>query len=168
MSHTIQCYMKVKGEIQGEINKDAASPGSLGLEHLIKQLDIIPIQNGSHLISSPQSHQGSMPSGNLIHSPLSVIVPLGRFIPLFYNALEKKEKLEITILFLRTNSSGKQEIYWEIKLENAYTLAIDFNYPTSLMEANVHLTFSYRTIKCNHKSGNTMSSISIETLDVSE
>jgi len=112
----------------------------------------------SHNVTIPRDPLSGQPSGQRVHSPLTITKLLDKASPLLMAALVDGETLStVEIRKYRTNALGKLEWFYTVKLEDAIVIDINPDAPHAFgeFEKDVapleHVSFSYRKIVWTHE-----------------
>ncbi len=158
-------YMSIEGSSQGPITQGAFTEESVGNIWQEGHEDEILVQAFRHEVQIPRDPQSGQPSGQRVHQPLTVTKVFDKASPLLYNALCSGELLtKVEIKWFRTSSTGRQEHYFTVLLEDAIIVDIAGYMPNCQDPANANFThledisFSYRMITWNHEVGGTSGS----------
>ena len=107
-------YLSVKGEIQGDLTGEST-----------KNQTKIPILGFSYGVVSPRDPASGLPTGRRQHKPLTVFKEWGVISPQLFRALVDNENLiSVIIDEARTDPTGKEVVYMEIRLTNATVMEI--------------------------------------------
>ncbi len=158
-------YMTIEGTSQGNITSGAFTEDSVGNIWQEGHEDEILVQAFKHSVMIPRDPQSGQPSGQRVHKPLTVTKIFDKASPLLFNALCSGEVLTtVEIKWYRTSTSGTQEHYFTIKMEDAVIVDVQGHMPNCQDPANSHFThledvsFSYRKITWNHEVAGTSGS----------
>lgn len=141
----LHAYMKILGEIQGEIR------GSIKLNGREDMLMVIACE---HEVISPRDAASGLPTGKRQHKPITITKEIDQASPLLMNAMVNNENLtEVELQFWRPLKRGIEIPYYEIKLTNAAISGIhlemlDKNYPENMAHGvNEQISFCYQKIE---------------------
>jgi type VI secretion system secreted protein Hcp len=125
----------------------------------------ILVQAFNHTVTVPTDVQSGQPTGQRMHQPLTITKVFDKSSPLLYVALSTGERLTKCLLkFYRTSTSGTQEHYFTVQLEDAIITNIDAYMPNCQDPNSAHFThledvsFTYRQITWNHEIAGTSGS----------
>jgi len=151
------CYISIHGSTQGNITQGAFTADSVGNIYVEGHEDEILVQAVNHGVGVPTDPQSGQPTGQRVHSPLTVTCALNKATPLIFNTVVTGEKLLTVVLkWYRTSVDGKQEHFFTYELEDAIATDLSVNMPHSQNESSsnytqfVDITFSYRKITLDH------------------
>ena len=122
VSHADTYYLSVVGQKQGQIKGSVTIKG---------RENSILVSELSHSIVSPRDPQSGLPTGQRMHKPFVVTMPLDKASPLLFQALCTNENLtQVTLKEWNpaTNAAtgvGSEVQAWTIKLANASISSID-------------------------------------------
>jgi type VI secretion system secreted protein Hcp len=158
-------YLTIEGVTQGAITEGAFTEASVGNIYQEGHEKEILIQGFAHELAVPTDVQSGQPTGQRMHKPLSVLKVFDKSSPLLYTALATGEKLSSCLLkWFRTSSSGTQEHYFTIELEDAIVTQIRASMDNCQDPAKSHFThleevaFTYRKIIWTHEAAGTSGS----------
>ena len=150
-------YMTVIGKKQALMTSGAFTQESIGNSWQEGHEDESIIKGYSHNVTIPRDPLSGQPSGQRVHSPLSVTKLLDKASPLLMSALVDGETLkQVIIRKYRTNADGKLELFYTVELEDAIVIDINPDAPHVFGESEKdvapleHVSFSYRKIKWTH------------------
>jgi type VI secretion system secreted protein Hcp len=148
----LNAYLKVKGQIQGEIKGSVTQKGREGS---------IMVIAASHDIISPRDPASGVSIGKRSHKPFVITKELDKSSPLLYSMLVNNEGItEWELQFWQPNSTGGETNYYTVRLTNANVASIGFRMPNSrdpeLMKRVEYedLAFVYRKIQWVWTEGN--------------
>ncbi len=137
-------HLWLEGENQGPI---AGSVDQVGRE------DSILVQALEHEVYIPRDPQSGQPTGKRIHNALKITKVFDRSSPKLFQALTSGERMKhVTLKFYRIDSTGTEEHYYTIRLEEAIVVSIRPWIPNCLDPASEPLqhmedvSFTYRKI----------------------
>lgn len=136
----IPAYMSIEGENQGEISSGALSEDSVGTVAQEGHEDEIMIQAFQHSVPRGTSEQNGQITSMPAMKPMKVTKMIDKASPLLHNALTSGEQLTITINWYRISSSGEEELYYTMELENAVLVDIETILPSVGDPALSHLS----------------------------
>lgn len=155
-------YLSITGKKQKEISMGCSSAESIGNKWQEDHQDEIMVQAFKHNIHLPTDPQSGQPSGQRVHGPITITKTFDKSSPLLYNALASGEIMtSCEIKWYRTSSTGLEENYFIVKLEDAIIVDIQSYMPNCQDTSQAHLThmedvsISYRKITWNHAISNT-------------
>jgi len=151
-------YMSINGQKQGLITSGAFTQESIGNSWQEGHENESIIKGYSHNVTIPRDPLSGQPSGQRVHSPLTITKLLDKASPLLMAALVDGETLStVEIRKYRTNALGKLEWFYTVKLEDAIVIDINPDAPHAFgeFEKDVapleHVSFSYRKIVWTHE-----------------
>ncbi|AHE72493.1 Hcp family type VI secretion system effector [Enterobacter ludwigii] len=157
------CYIRIDGEKQGLITKDAFTADSVGNIFVEGHADEMLVQEVKHVVTVPTDPQSGQPSGQRVHKPLKFTVALNKAVPLLYQALCDGEMLkQVELNWFRTAVDGKQEHFFTTNLEDATIVDINLQMPhcqdpdKSDYTQLVEVSLAYRKIGWTHDKSKTM------------
>jgi type VI secretion system secreted protein Hcp len=155
-------YLSIEGATQGNITEGAFTEDSVGNVYQEGHENEILVEAFSHTVTVPTDPQSGQPTGQRVHKPLTITKVFDKSSPMLYTALASGERLpKCEIKWWRTSSSGTQEHYFTIKLEDAIITNISARMPNCQDPSQAHFThsedvsFSYRKITWTHEVGST-------------
>ena len=158
-------YLTVDGTTQGPITSGAFTEASVGNIYQEGHEDEILIQAFDHKVTVPTDVQSGQPTGQRRHEPLNITKVFDKSSPLLYTALATGERLtKCQLKFFRTSTSGTQEHYFTIELEDAIITKIRPYMENCQDPSKAHFThleevsFTYRKITWNHEAAGTSGS----------
>jgi type VI secretion system secreted protein Hcp len=102
-------FLSVKGQKQGDFK------GETG-----KNLTLIPILGFSYEVTVPRDPASGLPTGRRQHKPITVFKEWGVVSVQLFEALVTNETLTTVVIEeMRTDKSGKESVYMQIRLTNA-------------------------------------------------
>jgi type VI secretion system Hcp family effector len=116
-------FATIKGNKQGLISAGCSTFDSIGNKYQAGHEDEIMILSFEHEITR---------SMHVNHGPVAFIKPIDKSSPLLGIAISNNEKLDIIIKQYRTSSNGGVELFYSIKLTDAYLERIKVIYPHSI------------------------------------
>ncbi|MCP4745883.1 MAG: Hcp family type VI secretion system effector [Desulfobacteraceae bacterium] len=151
-------YLEIEGETQGAITENAFTEESVGNIYQSDHANEILVQAFDHECIVPTDVQSGQPTGQRLHKPLTITKIFDKSSPLLYVALSTGEKMKTCVLkFYRTSTTGTQEHYFTIALEDAIITHINAYMPNCQDPNMKHFThlekvaFSYRKISWTHE-----------------
>lgn len=158
-------FMRIEGSKQGLITQGAFTEASVGNIFVEGHEDEFIVQGFSHEIIIPRDPQSGQPTGQRVHQPLSITKVFDKSSPLIYEALTSGERLtKCEISWYRTSTSGTQEKYFSMTLEDAVIVAVKAHMPNCQDPSQAHFThledvsFTYRKISWTHEAAGTSGS----------
>jgi type VI secretion system secreted protein Hcp len=155
-------YLEIEGSTQGPITQGAFTEESVGNIYQEGHENEILVQAFAHEVTVPTDVQSGQPTGQRMHKPLTITKVFDKSSPLLYIALSTGERLTTCKLkFYRTSTSGTQEHYFTIELEDAIITKVQGYMPNCQDPAKSHFThledvsFTYRKITWTHEVGGT-------------
>jgi type VI secretion system secreted protein Hcp len=157
----LDLFMTVKGKKQGDISKEASTPGSIGQAarsdtKFHNKITVVGFDSG---IVVPRDMASGVATGTRNHQPVKLIKLFDRASPLLWQALANNELLEdINAEFYRTHPDGMPEpqLFFKIKWVNAtlvegkgyvpMTINPDFKFYQNMEE----WSFTYKAVKWEH------------------
>lgn len=141
----LNAYLKLKGQVQGEIKGSVTQRGRSG------KIAVIAV---NHAITSPRDPASGLPTGKRMHQPFTITKELDKSTPALYSALVNNENItEWELQFWRTSASGSEKQHYTVKLTNANIASIDFrmdnNRHPDLMRYSEYeiVSFTYQKIE---------------------
>lgn len=138
-------YLTLEGEQQGLISSGCLSLASVGNKAQIAHSDQIFIFTLAHTLTREQ---------NVNHHNVSIIKPIDKSSPLLAKAISENESLSCTFDFYRTDRTGCNERYYQIKLADAHIAEIDLHVPHNIHhegeEVQERISFTYKSISWEH------------------
>ena len=151
-------YISIQGKKQGLITSGAFTQESIGNSWQEGHENESIIKGYSHNVTIPRDPLSGQPSGQRVHSPLTVTKLLDKASPLLMAALVDGETLtDVELRKYRTNALGKLEWYYTVALKDAIVIDINPDAPHVFgeFEKDVapleHISFSYRKIVWTHE-----------------
>jgi type VI secretion system secreted protein Hcp len=121
-------YLKMTGLTHGPIRGGCAQQG---------HENAILVYGLQHQVEIPRDPRSGLPAGKRIYQPLVLTKQVDCATPIIQNACAIGEKLaEVVIEFYRITSSGMEELYFKIKLENAIIVSARIFKPLTFLEEN--------------------------------
>ena len=158
-------YLTLQGLKQGLITAGTFTQESVGNIYQEGHKDQILVQGFSHEIIVPRDPQSGQPTGQRVHKPMMISKVFDKSSPLIFSALTSGETLtECRLEWYRTSSSGTQEHYFTIELEDAIVVDVKSRMPNCQDPNLSHFThledvfFSYRKITWTHEVAGTSAS----------
>jgi type VI secretion system secreted protein Hcp len=150
-------YLTVEGEVQKKITDSAFTEKSVGNIYQEGHENEILVQEFRHELQVPVDPQSGQPSGSRVHKPMTITKVFDKSSPLLYQALVTGEKLiKCELKWYRTSTTGTQEHYFTMALEDAIITGIEAFMPNCQDPSQSHFThlekvsFSYRKISWDH------------------
>jgi len=154
----IPCYLTLSGANQGDMSAGAMSADSVGTMSKSDHENEIQIQAFKLEITVPKDPQSGQPTGRRIHKGVSFTKVLDKSSPMIMQAVATGEQIKKAIFkFYRTSSSGQQELYYTIELQEALVTDVSPWFPNSLEPANgpighmEDVSMSYKMITETHE-----------------
>ncbi len=151
-------YMTIEGELQGLITAGTFTEESVGNVYQEGHEDQILVEAFSHNVTLPRDPQSGQPSGQRVHGPVQITKVFDKSSPLLYAALTSGERMsKCKVDWYRTSSTGTQEHYFSIELEDAIVVDIKAHMPNCQDPGQAHFThledisFTYRKITWTHE-----------------
>ncbi|MGP0016230.1 Hcp family type VI secretion system effector [Pseudomonas sp.] len=151
-------YLSIVGATQGNITDGTFTMKSVGNIFQEGHEDQILVQAFEHQIIVPRDPQSGQPTGARVHKPLMITKVFDKSSPLIFEALTSGESLDKCRLeWFRTSSTGTQEHYFTIELEDAIIVDVVSKMPNCQDPDNAHFThtedvyFTYRKIIWTHE-----------------
>jgi type VI secretion system secreted protein Hcp len=136
----IPAYMTIEGENQGEISSGALSEDSVATYTQEGHEDEIMIYAFQHNVPRGTSEQNGQIASMPAMKPIEITKMIDKSSPLLHNALTSGEQLTVTINWYRISSSGEEEVYYVMEIEDAVLVDIQTVLP-SIGDPNMsHLT----------------------------
>jgi type VI secretion system secreted protein Hcp len=140
-------YLSVKAAKQGDLKGESG-----------KNKNKIPILGFSYGVQSPRDLASGQASGKRQHKPVTVFKEWGVISPQLFEALVNNENLTSVIIDeIRTDPTGKEAVYMEIRLTNATLMEITID-PQRLEDQPVwtdkeieQLSFIFQKIEIENK-----------------
>ncbi|KIH83159.1 Hcp family type VI secretion system effector [Pseudomonas batumici] len=158
-------YLTLQGLKQGLITAGTFTQDSVGNIYQEGHEDQILVQGFAHDITIPRDPQSGQPTGQRVHHPLMISKVFDKSSPLIFSALTSGETLtKCRLEWYRTSSSGTQEHYFTIELEDAIVVDVKSRMPNCQDPNQAHFThledvyFSYRKITWTHEVAGTSAS----------
>ena len=147
----LNAYLRLTGDIQGEINGSVTQAG---------REDSIMVIAFNHEVESPRNATSGLATGKRQHKPLIITKEIDKSTPLLMNALTNNENLsEVILQFWRPSRSGKEFQFYTIELTNARIVDIhqemlNNKYPENMQHAErEHISFVYQKITWTYEDG---------------
>ena len=147
-------FLKLKGQKSGNV---IGSVTQKGREGSIQVVDI------EHQVVSPRDPQSGLPTGQRMHKPMVLTMPLDKSGPILYNMLCTNENISDFVLNawapqLRAGSGVGTEVqYYTIRLTNANIAGIEHITKTDANGANpkayLQVSFTYQKIEWTWNDG---------------
>jgi len=108
---TTQIYAEIEGSKQGKIPGDSTNA---------KWKNAIEISGLSFGVSTPIDAASGQATGKHTHAPIVITKNISKNSPLLFQAAVTNENLKnVTFSFVSANSTGQQNVYYTINLQNA-------------------------------------------------
>ncbi|MBK6281297.1 MAG: Hcp family type VI secretion system effector [Draconibacterium sp.] len=147
----LNAYLKLKGQIQGNIKGSVTQAG---------REDSIMVIGFNHEVISPRDAASGMATGKRQHQPLIITKEIDKSSPLLMNALVNNENItEFTLRFWQPSRSGKELQFFTIQLLNATISDIrqemlNNKYPENMQhKEREHISFVYQKIIWTYEDG---------------
>jgi len=147
-------FVSIKGAKQGQFK------GETG-----KDLTKIPFLGFSYGVKSPHDAATGQASGKRQHKPLTIVKEWGVVSPQLFEALVTNEVLtSVIVQEMRTDKSGKEQVYMEIRLTDAFVSEIEIdperleNQPVWTDHEIERVSFVFRKIEIENKVSKTAAS----------
>jgi type VI secretion system secreted protein Hcp len=141
----LNAYMRLRGEIQGEIRGGVTQVG---------REDSILVIGYNHDVFSPRDARSGLPDEARQHAPLRITKEIDRSTPLLMAAWAQGERItEFELRFWQPSATGKEVQYYTIRLYDARIVGIrqemlNNRYPEyANHKEREHVTFVYREIE---------------------
>lgn len=109
-------FLSLTGKSQGKIEGSCEIQGNQGK---------ILVEASEHLIDIPCSPQTGLATGKRVHHPLIITKFIDKSSPKLMQALTSGEVLtEVQLEYVRIDASGKEAVYYTVKLTNAIIVSI--------------------------------------------
>jgi len=145
-------YLKLEGKNQGKIEGDCTQKGRE------KSILVYAID---HTVEIPRDNLTGLPTGQRIHKPFVVTKHVDPASPLLYQACTSGEQMKTWELdYYHINEKGQEELYFQVKLEDAIVVNIHHYKLNTLVEENKQfldmedVAFTYSKITWSHKTAN--------------
>lgn len=113
-------YMTIEGANQGDISSGAMSADSVGTLSVSSQENTIQIQEFELGVTIPTDPQSGQPTGRRMHHGATIVKYMDKASPMLLQAIATGEQLtKVAISFYRTSTTGSQEKYYTVELEEA-------------------------------------------------
>ena len=154
----IPCYLALNGAKQGDISSGATGADSVGTLSKSDHEDEIQVQAFKMNMTVPTDPQSGQPTGRRIHNGITFTKVMDKSSPMIMQALTTGEQIDnATFNFFRTSTSGTQEHYYTIELEQALVTDITTWFPNALQPENgpighmEDVSLSYKKITTTHE-----------------
>lgn len=161
----IPAYLTLSGDNQGDMSSGATGADSIGTLSKSDHENEIQVQAFKVNMTVPKDPQSGQPTGRRIHTGLTFTKVVDKSSPMLMQALATGEQIkDATFKFFRTSSSGTQEHYYTIELEEALITDITTWFPNALDPSNgpighmEDVTLSYKAINETHEVAGTSGS----------
>lgn len=155
-------FMTIEGANQGLITAGAFTEDSVGNIYVEGHEDEVLVEAFNHEVMLPRDPQSGQPTGQRVHQPLTITKVFDKSSPLLFQALTSGERLtKCAIKWYRTSSTGTQEHYFTIELEDAIIVDIKSHMPNCQDPGMAHFTHledvsvTYRRITWTHEASGT-------------
>ena len=145
-------YLTLEGKNQGKIEGDCTQKGRE------KTIIVFAVE---HEVEIPRDNLTGLPTGQRVHKPYKIVKRVDPASPLLYQACTSGEQMKTWQLdYYRINEKGQEELYYQVKLEDAIIVNIRHYKPDTLIESQKALpdmeevSFSYTKITWSHKTAN--------------
>jgi len=151
-------YMTIEGANQGDISSGAMSADSVGTLSVSSHEDTIQIQEFELGVAVPTDPQSGQPTGRRVHTGARVVKYMDKASPLILQAIATGEQLtKVKIEFYRTSTSGSQELYYTVEMEEATLVGLKPYFPNALDSDSANyahmeeLKMTYKKITVTHE-----------------
>ena len=151
-------YMKIEGANQGDMSSGATSADSIGTLSRSAMEDYITVQEFELNIEVPTDPQSGQPTGRRVHKGARFVKYLDKSSPMLLQAIATGEQItKLSMEFYRVNTSGEQEHYYTLELEEATLVKLTPHFPNCLDSDSAsyshmeELTLSYKKINVTHE-----------------
>ena len=151
------CFVSIEGEKQGKFKGEPAL-SKLGTEK-------ITVTNFNSAINVPHDAASGQVSGKRQYVPVVFIKELGEASPQLTAAVVQNEVLKSVLFeFVRTTATGKEEVFYTIKLTNAHIVTREMFTETSLARVPAatreleRIGLTFQKIEVEHVVGKTTAS----------
>jgi len=158
-------YMTIEAANQGKISDGCMSADSVGTLSVSSQEDTIQVQEFELDIEVPTDPQSGQPTGRRVHKGCRVVKYIDKSSPLLMQAIATGETMTaVDIMFYRTSTTGEQEHYYTVKLEDAILSTVKPYFPMALDPNSSNyshmeeLMFKYKKITETHEVAGTSGS----------
>lgn len=111
-------YMKLTGVRQGVIEGSCTENGKSGM---------LLVDSTENMVSFPTETHTGKPMGQRKHDPYQISLYPDKALPKLYTAVCTGEVIRsVEIQYYAVNSEGEQQLYYTVKMENAYISSVDF------------------------------------------
>ncbi len=145
-------YLTLEGKNQGKMEGDCTQKG---------REKTILVYATEHFVEIPRDSLTGLPTGQRIHKPFKITKRIDPSSPLLYQACTSGEQMKTWQLdYYHINDKGQEELYFQVKLENAIIVEIKSYKENVLIEEYKALpdmedvSFSYTKITWSHKTAN--------------
>ena len=161
----IPAYLTLSGANQGDMSSGATGADSIGTMSKSDHENEIQVQAFKLNMTVPKDPQSGQPTGRRIHTGVTFTKVLDKSSPMIMQALATGEQIKTaTFKFFRTSSSGEQEHYYTIELEEALITDVTPWFPNALDTSNAAIShmedvsLSYKKITETHEVAGTSGS----------
>lgn len=161
----IPAYLTLSGDNQGDMSSGASGADSIGTMSNANHENEIQVQAFRLNIYVPKDPQSGQPTGRRVHAGLTFTKVMDKSSPMIMQALATGEQIkDATFKFYRTSSSGEQEHYYTVELEEALITDVTPWFPNCLDTANGSIshmedvTMTYKKITETHEVAGTSGS----------
>lgn len=116
-------FLSILGKSQGLISAGCNTRESIGTKSQTSHVDEILVYGMQHLMTRQQ---------NSNHHPVIVTKPIDRSSPLLSKCISENEQIECNFSIYRINQFGGIELYYKIRLGQAYLTSLKTDFPHSL------------------------------------
>lgn len=145
-------YLTIEGKNQGKMEGDCAQKG---------REKTILVYAIDHSLEIPRDTLTGMPTGQRVHKPFTITKHVDPASPLIMQACCTGEQMKTWQLdYYHITETGTEELYYQVKLENAIIVSIRHFKPTVFLPDNKpyhdmeEVSFSYEKITWTHKIAN--------------
>ncbi len=148
----LTAYMSVTGSSQGKIEGDCPQLGDKKNTILVYSMD--------HSVEIPKDTHTGLPTGQRIHHPFTIVKTRDNASPKLFKACCTGEQCEVVFDQYRIKSSGLEEKYFTVKLEEAIIVTIREYTPMTFLPDNKpyhdmeEISFTYSKITWTYNDGN--------------
>ena len=154
----VPAYLTLSGDNQGDMSSGATGADSVGTLSKSDHENEIQVQAFKINMMVPKDPQSGQPTGRRVHTGVTFTKVLDKSSPMIMQALATGEQIKnATFKFFRTSSSGEQEHYYTIELEEALITDVTPWFPNCLDPANGSIShmedvsMSYKLINETHE-----------------
>jgi len=159
----LPAYCKVEGETQGVITEGNLTEASVGAGWQEGHEDELVVLSFNQEVRFPRDPQSGDPTGHRMNGPVVITKEFDKCSPLLHAALFNNELLTtVTFTFYRTSTTGVQELFFTVTLEEAVVATIRDRMPDVMDAGNARfpmtqeVSFVFRKITWSHELASTM------------